>query len=271
MPWPSGPVVVSTPEVRWYSGWPGAVGVQLAERLDVVHAHRGLAEHLVLGIHGLDLRQVQQRVQEHRGVPGRQHEAVAVRPDRIGGVEAQEALPQRVGDGGHRHRRPGVARVRLLDRVDRQRPDRVDAERVDVRCDRLGDSGHRCPILVQRRPRPSKRFRNKQDRPDTSRRSLRFPSRAGRVADANREAGGCGGGRRAGRGRDEGGARNRIHGRLPAACPRCAQALDSLRRHAHPRPSSTRWSWESTSGRSRAWIASTSRLTARTRSPRTAG
>ena len=23
IPWPSGPVVVSTPEVRWYSGWPG--------------------------------------------------------------------------------------------------------------------------------------------------------------------------------------------------------------------------------------------------------
>ena len=24
MPWPSGPVVVSTPEVQRYSGWPGA-------------------------------------------------------------------------------------------------------------------------------------------------------------------------------------------------------------------------------------------------------
>ncbi len=25
MPWPSGPVVASTPETRWYSGWPGAL------------------------------------------------------------------------------------------------------------------------------------------------------------------------------------------------------------------------------------------------------
>ena len=149
MPCPSGPVVVSTPEVRWYSGWPAAVGVQLAERLDVVHAHRGLAQDLVLGVYGLHPRQVEQRVEEHRRVAGREHEAVAVRPDRIGGVEPQKALPQRVGDGGHRHRRAGMARVGLLDGVDRQRPDRVDAERVDVRCDRLGDGGHRCPILVQ--------------------------------------------------------------------------------------------------------------------------
>ena len=69
-----------------------------------------------------------------------EHEAVAVRPDRVGGVEAQEALPERVGDRGQRHRRPRVAGVRLLDRVDRQRPDRVDAELVDV--------GHGCRLSV---------------------------------------------------------------------------------------------------------------------------
>ena len=37
-PWPSGPVVVSTPEVQRYSGWPGHLRVELAEALDVVEA-----------------------------------------------------------------------------------------------------------------------------------------------------------------------------------------------------------------------------------------
>ena len=92
----------------------------------------GLADHLVVGVDGAHVGEVEQRVEQHRGVPGREHEAVAVGPDRVGGVEAQEALPERVGDRRQRHRRPGMARVGLLDRVDRQRADRVDAELVDV-------------------------------------------------------------------------------------------------------------------------------------------
>ncbi len=42
-PWPSGPVVVSTPEVQRYSGWPGGLRVELAEGLDVVEGDRELA------------------------------------------------------------------------------------------------------------------------------------------------------------------------------------------------------------------------------------
>ena len=59
-----------------------------------------------------------------------QHEAVPVRPDRILGVEAQEALPETVGDGRHRHRGPRMAGVRLLDGVHGERADGVDAQPV---------------------------------------------------------------------------------------------------------------------------------------------
>ena len=113
-------------------GVPGGLRVELAEALDVGEADRRLALGLVVGVDRLDLGEVKQRVEQHRGVAGREHEAVAVGPDRVGGVEAQVALPERVGDRGQRHRRPRMPGVGLLDRVDRERPDRVDAELVDI-------------------------------------------------------------------------------------------------------------------------------------------
>ncbi len=109
-----------------------ALRVELAEALDVVEADRGRPLDLVVGVDRPHAGQEEQRVEQHRGVPRREHEAVAVRPDRVGGVEAQVALPQGVGQRRQRHRRPRVPRVRLLDRVHRQRPDRVDAELIDV-------------------------------------------------------------------------------------------------------------------------------------------
>ncbi len=113
-------------------GVAGGPRVELAEALDVVEADRGVADDLVVGIHRLHPRQEEQRVEQHRGVARGKDEAVAVRPDRVLGVEAQELLPEGVGERRQRHRRPRVARVRLLDRVYGQRPDRVDAEAVDV-------------------------------------------------------------------------------------------------------------------------------------------
>ena len=55
IPWPSGPVVVSTPEVQRYSGWPGALRVELAEVLDVVEGDGRLADDLVVGVDRLHL------------------------------------------------------------------------------------------------------------------------------------------------------------------------------------------------------------------------
>ena len=77
-------------------------------------------------------RQVEQRVQQHRRVPGRQHEPVTVGPVRMRRRVAQEPRPQDVRHRGRAHRRPWMAGVRLLDAVDRQRPDRVDGEAVEV-------------------------------------------------------------------------------------------------------------------------------------------
>ena len=109
----------------------GAAAMPLAERLDRLERHRRLAQPLVVLADGPDAGQVQQRVEQHRGVAGRKHEAVAVGPDRVLGVETQHVLPQVVADRGHRHGRPGVPRVRGLDRVDGEGADRVDADLVE--------------------------------------------------------------------------------------------------------------------------------------------
>ena len=75
-----------------------ALRAELPEPLEVVERNRGLTEDLVLGVDGADAGEVQQRPEQSGGVSRRQHEAVAVRPDRIGRIEAEEALPERVRD-----------------------------------------------------------------------------------------------------------------------------------------------------------------------------
>ena len=113
-------------------GVTGALAVELAKALDVIERDRELTQALVLRVHRLDACEVEHRVEQHRGVADREHEPIAVRPDRVVGIEPQEALPERVDDGRHGHRGPGVARVRLLDGVHREGADRVDRELVVV-------------------------------------------------------------------------------------------------------------------------------------------
>ena len=110
----------------------GAAAVQLAEALDRIQRHGRLAERFVLLADRLHAGQVQQRVEQHRGVAGREDEAVAVGPDRVLRVEAQELLPQAVGHRRHGHRRAGMAGVGRLHGVHRQRADGVDARRVEI-------------------------------------------------------------------------------------------------------------------------------------------
>ena len=74
-PWPSGPVVTSTPAVWRGLGVPGRARLPLAERLDVVELEAVAGE-------------VQHRVLQDRGVAVGQHEAVAVGPRRIGRIVA---------------------------------------------------------------------------------------------------------------------------------------------------------------------------------------
>ena len=65
------------------------------------------------------------------GVAGRQHEPVAIRPVRVRRRVAEEAGPEHVGHRSGAHRGAGVTGVRLLDAVDRERPDGVDGQLVE--------------------------------------------------------------------------------------------------------------------------------------------
>ena len=105
-PWPSGPVVVSTPGVWPYSGWPGVLRTELAEALDLSCGPCA------------DSREMQQRIEQHRTMSGGQHEAVAIGPGRIGGIEFHEAREQDGGDIRHAHRHAGMTANWLF----RQRP-----------------------------------------------------------------------------------------------------------------------------------------------------
>ena len=69
-PWPSGPVVVSMPAAWPYSGWPAVREPSWRKCL--------ISSIVDVGIAG----QIEQRIEQHRAVAGRQHEAVAIRPVR---------------------------------------------------------------------------------------------------------------------------------------------------------------------------------------------
>ena len=88
--------------------------------------------------------QVQQRVQEHAGMPGREDEPVAVRPVRARRVVVHHLAVEQVREWRERHRRAGMAGVRLLHHVHRQRSDRVDGELFDLRV-RQRSSRNRLP------------------------------------------------------------------------------------------------------------------------------
>src|SRR5262249_45477442 len=102
-------------EMVFGMAWTGAV--ELAERLYVIEGHGGPAQKLIVGTHRLRPSEVQQGVKQHGGVAGGEDEAVTVGPDRVGWVEIQPLLPKAVDDGGHAHRRAGMAGLRFLDRV----------------------------------------------------------------------------------------------------------------------------------------------------------
>ena len=88
-------------------GMAGAFAAELPKLLDVVERDRGLAEMLIFGVDGLHTAEMQQCVEQHRGMAVGQHEAVAIGPDRIVWIEAQKILPQRIG---HRRQAPSACR-----------------------------------------------------------------------------------------------------------------------------------------------------------------
>ena len=115
---------------------------ELAEVADVVERDRRLAQAFILGVDRLGAREKQDRPQQHRGMAVRQDEAVAIRPDRILRIEAHDPVPQGVDQRRQGHRRSGMARLRLLDRVDGQRADRVDRQLIELLL------GHALPFVI---------------------------------------------------------------------------------------------------------------------------
>ncbi len=77
--------------------------------------------------------EMEEGVEKHGGVAGRQDEAIAVGPIRALRVVPQESIPESEGHGGGAHRRARVAGFRGLDGVDRQETDSVDAQLLQFR------------------------------------------------------------------------------------------------------------------------------------------
>ena len=92
----------------------GRFAPPLAERLQVVEGE------VVSG-------EIKERIEEHRGMPGRQDETVPVGPERIGRIVLQMARPEGEGGRGRPHRHAGVAGLRLFNGIRSQETDRVDA------------------------------------------------------------------------------------------------------------------------------------------------
>ena len=82
--------------------------------------------------------EVELDVEGEAGVAAGQHEPVAARPVRVGGVVAHQLLEDQVRRRGQAHRRARVAVADLLHGVHGQHPDGVDGEVVDLGPVQLG-------------------------------------------------------------------------------------------------------------------------------------
>ncbi len=91
----------------------GGVGAPLPEVLDLAHGHR------------LEPGEMEQRIEQHRSVAGRKHEAVAIRPVGPGGVIFEELGPEHRRHVGHAHGHALVPRFGLVDGVHREHADGV--------------------------------------------------------------------------------------------------------------------------------------------------
>ncbi len=113
-------------------GVPRTFRIELAEFFDVVERDGRGADDFVFCVDGFDAGEVEEGIEEHGGVAGGEDEAVAVGPDGVLGIEAEELRPERVGGGSEAHDGAGVSGVGFLDGVHPEGADGVDAEFIDV-------------------------------------------------------------------------------------------------------------------------------------------
>ena len=97
----------------------GRFAVELAKALDLLETYGRSPYRLVARIHRTRARQVQDRPLQHRGMTIGENEAIAVRPNRVGRIEAHDAIPERIDERRQCHGRARVARVGLLHSIDR--------------------------------------------------------------------------------------------------------------------------------------------------------
>ncbi len=71
-------------------------------------------------------RQIQQAIEQHRTVSGRQNKAIPIRPLRVFWVVPHHFCPQHIGSSGHSHRHAGVTGVGFLHAIHSERADRID-------------------------------------------------------------------------------------------------------------------------------------------------
>src|ERR1019366_1961749 len=74
---------------------------------------------------------MEQAVEQHRSMPGRQDESIPIEPERISRIVLQKTRPKRVSHCRCAHRHAWVTRIRGLYRVRREDTDGVDAQVVE--------------------------------------------------------------------------------------------------------------------------------------------
>src|ERR1700723_811564 len=110
----------------------GSLAVELAEATDIVERDRRLPQCFVVGIHSLNAGEMERRPEQHRGMAVRQHEAIAIGPDRVLRIEFKDTIPYRIDKRRERHWRSGVSGVGLLHGIDGERANRVDAQLIEL-------------------------------------------------------------------------------------------------------------------------------------------
>ena len=169
MPWPRGPVVVSTPAVWPYSGWPGRLAAPGAQRLEVLELEAPATE-------------VELDVERQAGVAAGEHEPVASGPVRVGRVVPHHLLEQQVRRRRQAHRRAGVTVAHLLHGIHGQHTHGVDCAIVELGPVESGFSGHVGGVLSSASRfgfEPSPQW------PCRSRRSVRGPGASGDSSPAS--------------------------------------------------------------------------------------
>src|SRR5439155_6047634 len=96
-------------------GMAGGLRTPLAKPLQLLHRE-------------IEFEKMEERIKQHRRVPGGEHEPVAIRPQRIARIESHVLRPEHVRHIRGAHGSAGVSRFRLLDGVGRQELDGVDAQ-----------------------------------------------------------------------------------------------------------------------------------------------